>query len=393
MARVGTCKDCGARFKVPDATTATQARCSKCGGRVEIPHASSSSAGEAIPPRPPAAASRPAAPAPTPPAASRITPVAAPPAAAPIAAASSAPATPPARAATRARAAGAPDSVSAASNRPARAAADATATEPRKIPLIPIVIAGVVILGGGTAWMLASRSGKEPPAPEAAIHPMPATTAPAKPPVMAAPVAAPVVMKDRPATPEVMTNHPATTAPAPAPAATTAPPPAQAPAPEAGISTGPRDPVLVLEALPATTGVSAEKAKEWADIVHGFFIDGLPPRETRALKEKLDAIDIIDITPQFINALNGLDMSNEIDIRNAGQLVRYWHDREGEKMHFAFQMDAGFTSQADVDKRVNAIEGWRRAWKVKLDDPKALDQFRLDVEERLSDRKAKVDGE
>ena len=39
MVRVGTCKDCGTRFKVPEATRATKARCKKCGGVVEIPPA------------------------------------------------------------------------------------------------------------------------------------------------------------------------------------------------------------------------------------------------------------------------------------------------------------------------------------------------------------------
>jgi len=254
--------------------------------------------------------------------------------------------------------------------------------------VVPIVIGAVVVVGAVLAWLLGSKDSK--PAHEAAAS-KPAESAPSAPagkaPAPGAPAAE--VMKQEPPKAEVMqAPAPAATAPAPA----QAPPPAAAP-PPVTVDKGPRDPVVAIEPLPPTPNVSEEQAKAWAETVHAYFIEGVPPRQASELKAKLDATDIIDITPQFINALNGLNMSDGIDIRNAGKLVRYWHDREGEKMHFAFDMVAENTSQDDVNKRVIVIEEWRRLWKLKLDDPQKLQDFRMMVEERLQDRKTKAEAD
>ncbi len=243
------------------------------------------------------------------------------------------------------------------------------------------MVAGIVVVGGLAAWLLWPHKAAPAADPAAAAAPSSPATAPAAPP-------APEVMTAAPAQAEVM-PPPDGTAPAP----TTAPKPVTAPAP-ATIDLGPREPVLDFEPLPPTPGISAEQADEWASLVHAYFIEDPPPRQALAMKDTLDAIDIVDVTPQFINVLDGLDMSADIDIRNAWKLVRYWHDREGEKMHFAFSATTGAeATQKDVDNRVIAIEGWRQKWKLKLDDPALLQEFRLLVGERLQDRKSKADAE
>ncbi len=459
MARVGTCKDCGARFKVPEATTASQAKCSKCGGVVQIPPAETPTTPAAAVPAS-AAASVPSAPPASAPAASASASSAAPPsaAAAHAAAASTSRTFPPkgsvagsasrtapaaATAAPAKSAIGKPASASAPSatkgpaapavgrtakastvgtgvssrkvalgGKSARTGATAGAREAgkeagsragrsrpaarggaegdakKKLPLIPI-IAGAVVVLGVAGWFIFSGGSKPVVVKAPAVHaPEGDTDAPASTSTAATDSASAPAPLTVDAAPKEMETPALTSDPA-----MNLPDEAVAPAPDLpdpSATKERRDPILAFEKLPPMPGTE-EQFEEWSGWVHTYFIEAPPPREGKAIKLEIDKLDPIDAAPAFINALIGLDMSDEIQVRDAFVLIDYWQDREGRKMHFNF-LDASRMSEDDIDKRDEVAEGWAELWRKKMADPEKIATFRLEVEEALREAKSKEGG-
>jgi len=449
MARVGTCKDCGARFKVPEATTASQAKCSKCGGIVQIPPAEAAASSPA-PASPAAVAHAPAA---------HVPAAATPPASAPIAKPASRSPTFPAKSASSGGAGAstksAPSATSPAKSFPSRsagtgsasaggsAAASAPKASPsaagaatrkvalggkaagtpgatagkasgaragrakagahgagshgaggapakKKLPLIPIIAGAVIVLGVG-AWFMFFRGGDKP----VVVAPTKADSESAGNGSEAASAAPDAATESAPAP---LTVDASPTEVEPAPAVTSDPAmnlvgEAAAPAPELPDPSKvveDRDPILAFELLPAMPGTE-EQFEEWSGWIHTYFIEAPPPREAKVIKVEIDKLDPIDAAPAFINALVGLDMSDEIHVRDAFKLVEYWQDREGRLLHFNF-LDATRMEQKDINSRDTVVEDWAEMWRKKMADPEKIAKFRIDVEEKIRENKSKEGG-
>jgi hypothetical protein len=201
----------------------------------------------------------------------------------------------------------------------------------------------------------------------------------------------------QPATPA----QPAAAAPAPAPAATeTAETPAEDKAEKSAAAAAPaaapakidvetpRDPIVAIEPLGPVPGTSEEQLAEWTGLVKSLYIDDPGAKARKKLIAQLKEIDIVDCTPAYLNALIGLNMSNPIDIRNAGNLVGDWSERQGKQILFAFDLEASKTGRVDVNKRIIVIEDWRKIFAGKLADEKLLTRYREDVAAKLAAKDA-----
>jgi hypothetical protein len=379
MARVGTCQSCGARFKVPESTKASRAKCSKCGGVVRIPAAGGGDAPAAPAPARPAPPARaaPSAGVPAPsrgalarrPGATRGRPAgkAVEPAAADA----------PAAGARRGRAAG--GKARAAGRSPGRrggGGSKAGAGDVGKKRPVLLIVLGVVVVLGGVGWFVFGGGDDAPAATPA--------SAGADSGGQADDAATQEGAAEAAAAPEVITTpDPDLIAPeeqdqAPAPGEQAAARQAPAPvAPDEGQS-GPLDPVLAFEPVPVWPGVTQEQHDAWADLIHAFYMEGKPPRERKVLRQQLDEIDPIDSIPAFINSLIGLDMSDEIQVRNAFELVDYWQERVAKVPHFSF-LDFTRMEPEDIDKRVKVILEWKKWAEAKIDAPETIEKYRLDV--------------
>jgi hypothetical protein len=404
MVRVGTCKDCGTRYKVPEATRATRARCKKCGGTIEIPPATGVDTPAAAAPTPKTdraadTPSRAAAPSKRSAAPSRAAP-----------AKGGAPAKPPARskdgalgksssagkgqlAARRGSASAGPKRSAAAkagprgkgsrtaggkgrAGRGAGSESDAKAKSPMKLILtITLVLVG----GRGAAWLFwptGDESANDTSTAEAGSDDSAADGA-------ADDAAAPVVI-DGATMPVPMpgtdmdgmgTNELAAAPEAKAPPAATktANEPAQ-----------PVDPVIAFEPLPPNPGITQAQHDEWAALITSYYLESPGVRQAKAMRVELALIDPVDAAPAYINALIGLDMRDAIDVRDAFKLVDDWMEKEADKLHFYFP-DASRMEEKDISDRAKVAVAWRKAWAAKQTDEALIEKFRLAVEVKRAD--------
>ncbi|MCB9899317.1 MAG: hypothetical protein H6825_15030 [Planctomycetes bacterium] len=391
MARVGTCKDCGARFKVPDSTTASRAKCAKCGGVVEIPAAEGAApAASGTPKAPPA---RPAAPK----AAAARTAPAKPGTKAPVRATGAA------KAAVKApakAAAGAPSRrgktaegasgarpggrrASGGSRKGARAKGGDTEKKGAPVGLI-VGIVLVIVIGGAAAWYFTQDDA--PPA-----------TPPSEPTTSSATdeAADTATGSETPETDQAKAPAPADEpAKAPAPIEKATPPAAQA----TGGSTVPDEPLptkIEFEAFPPVVGTTQDQLDEWTALLKELYLDdgGALGRTRKKLQDREEAeIDAIDGIPAYLNAVNGIDFADTESVKGAYSLIAHWQDRVANTPTFYFDGDVSRMETEDQNKRVMAVRNWTDWWKGlrKSGQDKAnLDDYRQKVEEK---RAAKEDG-
>lgn len=374
MARVGTCKDCGARFKVPDTTTATRAKCSKCGGSVEIPAAAAptdADAGAAAPAASgtPAAGGTPAA---------SGTPKRAPTKGAVVSAPKAAGRTggdaPERGGASRSargksgRAAG-----KTAGGGRARRGASAESAGKSKAPLF---IGFGVLVAALATWLFWPKDEvvAAPPAEETS-----ATSEPA-----ASPEEGVELLVEAPAPEVVAPAEPiAEEAPAaPAPIVT---------AEEAAAEPETVDPVIAYAPLGAMPGVSAEQFESWSALIRAYFLESPNPRQRKAMKEELQLIDPVDGAPCFANAMIGLDMSDTIHVRDAFDLVEHWQEQVARKPKFFFP-DASRMEDLDIKNRVIAIKNWFGYVAEKQTSEQKIADWRLLIEQTKAELQAQAGG-
>ncbi|MHC4846148.1 MAG: zinc ribbon domain-containing protein [Planctomycetota bacterium] len=441
MVRVGTCKDCGARFKVPEATRATKARCKKCGGTVEIPPAEG---GADAPPKP---AAKPAAPAAAPAAKKPAAPAPKP---APKPAAK-----PAEKPAAKKRAAPAKGAAPAKRRVPGKAAAPAAAGAASKSRASGKA-AGAPTRGAGTKSPRRAAPGKAAPAkgkPAAAGKSLERSKSPGKArgkaavgakgaggggrkgraggaakseekksPMLLILIIALVVIGGGAgwffwpkgddtgtdgasddtaavgtedgedgagadtAAPPVVIDDPDMADPADDAAGddmAMAPEP-MAPPPEDKPSNEPVDPILEFDLLPPNPGISQEQHDEWSALVKEYYLESPPPRTAKKLRVELEELDPVDAAPAYINALIGLDMRDDIDTRDAFKLIEEWQDKGGKKVHFYFP-DASRMEDDDIQKRAKAALNWVVYWEEKQTDIEKLDDLKRKIAERLAE--------
>lgn len=320
--RVGVCQKCNARFKIPASFQGTQAKCNKCGGVVVVGAAAPAAAAPKAPAAPAAKASAPKA-------------------GAPKAAAAAPAGSRAARPAAGGRNAGA----RGARTRPGRAGRDLD-DAPAKSNNALFIGIGVGVLAIGAAVIYFMTSGEQKPIVPVAT----ATTAPAEP-------------KPVEATPEV----------APAPAATNeVAPPVEAPKeepkkeepkvePTPVVDTS--SPVLKVEPLFGKLPESSDE--QWTaiqDAVKKVFLESAKPKERSAAKKVLDEAGLA-IMPALMNALNGLDVSNDIDLGKVNAIVMRIQETTHNVMGVALDGDAAKIQENlanNVKQSNKLIAAWRK---------------------------------
>ncbi|MBM3985980.1 MAG: hypothetical protein FJ296_09890 [Planctomycetes bacterium] len=131
-------------------------------------------------------------------------------------------------------------------------------------------------------------------------------------------------------------------------------------------------------------GTTEEQLAEWTGLVKSLYIDDPGAKARKKLIAQLEEIDIVDSTPAYINAMIGLNMSNPIDIRNAGNLIGDWSKRQGVVIRFAFDQEASKTDTLDVNRRIIVVEGWRTSFAGKMASEQLLTKYREDVAAKLA---------
>ncbi len=359
MTRVGTCQDCGAKYKIPDSVKATKAKCKKCEGVVVIPPAAA--AAGVAPTSKPAAAPRAKTAAPSKSAA------------APTKRAPAAKSAKSARSGAK-RSGGASKSKRTSGGRSGGKSKRGGSKDSKSpLPMVLGIVALIAIAFGvwwfafrddGTAanttdtTVATSDDGTDTDAGTDAAAEAPAPAAAAAP--------APDDANDG-------DDAAAAAAPAAAPAATAKP-----------VDDGPYDPVITFDEVPPVPGTTAEQVAAWQTLLHDTFLDPPHPKVQKQMIAELEEIDIVDMTPAIMNSLRGLDISDSITIRDSYELVKWWQNRTANTPQFTWVGDATRTGQDDIDlkiKTINSLTGW---WNGYNNDAEKLDQLREKIADRLA---------
>jgi len=397
MARVGTCQDCSARYKIPDSFSGSRARCKKCGGTVAIAAADAAEPGAGAPKAGKAPAKK-RAPAPkVKRGAARAAKTVAPTATggrlsgAPTKKAAAAPTRGKVKRRSAARAGGRAGGRRRGAR--GRGARDETS---KSSPLVPVLIVLVIVLGGGAGWWFLAGPGA---GDEAATADAGGDEAPA------AGDAGPASREDA-ATTDASAAAPDEGAPDDVPPDEVAPvDAAAAPAAPAPTKIAEKkrdsledldlDPVLDFEPVPPLEGTTQEQLDEWTALVRSYFLEDPSPRTAKRLRTQLEQLDIVDATPAFLNAIRGVDISKPLQIRNVWRLVEHWQEEQGGVLKFYFEGETSRDSKVDRNKRIIAIVGrgdepggWLGWWLGKKDDPQKIEKYRLDVAEGKATMKA-----
>jgi hypothetical protein len=415
MPRVGSCTDCGARFKVPDTTQATRAKCSKCGGVVEIPPA-----GDAAPAAAAAAApAKAAAPARAAPAAPKKAAGATPRkarsggAAAPRKTGSSGAASP--RKGAGGRASKAKAGASGGRRKGGKGDGDGKGSQTGLIIGIVVVVA---LLGSGAWWFMGSddvpATGTQDSTASTTDTSTPGgsdsgvlgategsdfTDTPIEPPagVDQVPAAASSDPVQPPTDPAANTGNPSASltndVAAAASAGDVAPAPIeQAPA-AAAVTADPDEPlptIIEFDRIPALASVAEEDQEAWEAIISEMFIEygGATGRQRKRLKAELDEVDPITAFPAFANAMIGVDLAEDQGIVAVFNLVKYWQQAVAFKPHFNFSGDVTDKSIKQQNLRIKTIAGLPAWWDSVTKDEIALEEYR----ERVEDERRKREG-
>ena len=375
MPRVATCKDCSARFKVPDNTTATRAKCKKCGGVLEIPPAA-----EATQASPTAAPAKQTAPVKKAPAARK----------APTASKA------PAKKAASSRTASTKRASSARKTNDRKSSRKASKRAPRESDsktglIVGIAIVVIAVAGGG--WWIFSGDDK-PPAKEIAEAASTAeetqTSAPAaeKAPSPESSNNATLGEKAKEASLSTADSSSEESLKAKAPAKA----PAKAKAPAAVAEAPQADPneplptLIAFEDLPPTLGSTEDDLAEWTAMIKELYVDnfgGATGRRRKALLGKARELDPVLSVPAYINAVNGVDIGDEVFVIAMYNLVSDWQQSVGYIPTFSYPADTTRMDTKVQNLRVMVLNSWRDWWvnqRMAGQDQAKLDDYRILIE-------------
>jgi len=414
MARVASCNDCGAKFKVPETTKAARAKCPKCGGVVAIPPAEGSTPPAPAAPKAPAPQAAKAAP--------RAPQPAAPKAPAPRAArAKTSPAKAPAAGAGRSKAGSGKAAAAkgkAAGGRPSRGGARrGKATKEKSSNNAGMIVGAVVLLAiaGGAAWWFGFRDDGSTTATDttamsgesSAVAPdssgaddmtdavVPPSAAKAEADEAVASNSAPAESTDDSAGSDdggtgaldaltALTNP---TAQAPEAAA----PVDQAPA---AVTEGkvdpdePLDTLIMFEPFGPIEGASQQDLEDWTVMLKELYIEdgGATGRTRKRLRAQAAEVDIIQLTPAFLNAIIGVDLKETESILGVFTMVKDWQERVGYVPTFFFDGDVNATEVIDQNKRVKVVELWHGWWLGYASGKGDLVAYREKMEKSVKDK-------
>jgi len=394
MARVASCNDCGAKFKVPETTQAARAKCPKCGGVVAIPPAEGSSAPAAAAPSAPAPQA-PKAPAKAPAPAANKAP------APRTARAKASPAKAPATGAGRSKA-GAGTSKGAArkakagggrsSSRSGGKRGKATKDKSSNAGMLVGAVVLVAVAAGAAWWFGFRDDGSATPADTTAMNGEASTAAPAgsvpegtedisdaiTPPAGSDPSgddvadaspaestsAADSADGDAGGTGALDALTALTSPTAQAPAATDV---AQAPpAAEQGKvdPDEPLDTLIMFDPFGPIEGATEQDLEDWTVMLKELYIEdgGATGRTRKRLRAQAAELDIIELTPAFLNAIIGVDLKETESILGVFTMVKDWQERVGFVPTFFFDGDVNATEIIDQNKRVKVVDLWHGWW-------------------------------
>lgn len=144
--------------------------------------------------------------------------------------------------------------------------------------------------------------------------------------------------------------------------------------------------LIALEPAGPAPDTSAEQLAQWSGWVRERFLDAELSSERR---EELDGllreVHVLDLTPAFLNTLNGLDMAAADDVARGTALVDWWYREQGGLTTVFLDVSGGELSARAASNRVLAAQSWSRWWTRKTTSKDSFERLRRRVDELLAE--------
>ncbi|MCB9898811.1 MAG: hypothetical protein H6825_12475 [Planctomycetes bacterium] len=120
------------------------------------------------------------------------------------------------------------------------------------------------------------------------------------------------------------------------------------------------------------------------DLVDERYLQTSDPARMDQLDQLLDKADIAWLTPAFLNACIGLDMSVREDVERATALTEGWYVRQARYKQVVLAGRPDALGPTAVQARLATLDGWKRWWERTIEKPESVERFRQRVREILA---------
>jgi len=145
---------------------------------------------------------------------------------------------------------------------------------------------------------------------------------------------------------------------------------------------GPSEPPSLFHFVPfePTAGVAAADFAQWSEWLAERFLGDPEEARQAELDELLSAAHIVDLTPAFINQVDGLDMADPDHVSRAGELTLSWFLAQEKYKQVVIDRNVDDMSSATIGARVTALKAWVRWWQRTLEN-ETVERYRSRVDE------------
>lgn len=130
----------------------------------------------------------------------------------------------------------------------------------------------------------------------------------------------------------------------------------------------------------APAGVVAADFARWSEWLAERFLGNPDEARQTELDELIASAHIVDLTPAYINQVDGLDMADPDHVARAGELTLAWFMAQEKYKQVVIDRNVDDMQSATIIGRVTSLKAWVRWWQRTLEN-ETVERYRSRVDE------------
>ncbi|MFT7464493.1 MAG: hypothetical protein ACI9EF_002849 [Pseudohongiellaceae bacterium] len=147
------------------------------------------------------------------------------------------------------------------------------------------------------------------------------------------------------------------------------------------VANGPDEPASLFHFVPFEAPGALDPAvfARWSAALHERFLGDPDEARQAELQKHLEGAHIVDLTPAYINLVDGLDMANPDHVARAGELTLEWFLTQEKYKQSSMDRNVEDMRSVTVGSRVTALKAWVRWWQRTLSN-ETVERYRSRVD-------------
>lgn len=144
------------------------------------------------------------------------------------------------------------------------------------------------------------------------------------------------------------------------------------------------EPVSLFHFVPfvATAAVAQAEFDLWQKWLDERYLGDPDDDRKQDIDTLLKPAHIVDLTPAYINLIDGLDMADPDDVARAGEITVAWYLAQEKYKQIAIDRGTGDMKAATIAGRTMALKSWVRWWQRTLEN-ETVERYRTRVDELM----------